>query len=207
MEQQRGAGDERTAQGVPVPGELDREKHIAVVERLTAMVAAAAGDAALAERTWVLLTEAPDGGWGLAGRANTNAELVAAARAQIAELQARAQKSGDAQRTAGIPRVGCIRRSHVLTGRVGVGDAGVRRTKRSRTRVPARAAATRPDASPRAVPRRPSGSGSSSSPTGSRGCATSGDVAHHVDDGPSGGTGTATARGRWSWRRRREGGP
>ena len=35
----------------------------------------------------VLLTEAPDGGWGLAGHAHTNAELVAAARAQIAELQ------------------------------------------------------------------------------------------------------------------------
>jgi hypothetical protein len=42
----------------------------------------------LAERTWVLLTEAPDGGWGLAGHANTNEELIAAARAQIAEPQA-----------------------------------------------------------------------------------------------------------------------
>jgi hypothetical protein len=31
----------------------------------------------------VLLTEAPDGGWGLAGHAHTNAELVAAARAQL----------------------------------------------------------------------------------------------------------------------------
>jgi phenylpyruvate tautomerase PptA (4-oxalocrotonate tautomerase family) len=37
-------------------------------------------------RTWVLLTEAPDGGWGLAGHANTNAELVTAARAEIARL-------------------------------------------------------------------------------------------------------------------------
>ena len=36
----------------------------------------------------MLLTEAPDGGWGLAGHANTNEELVAAARAQIASLQA-----------------------------------------------------------------------------------------------------------------------
>jgi hypothetical protein len=35
----------------------------------------------------VLLTEAVEGGWGLAGQANTNAELVDAARAQIAELQ------------------------------------------------------------------------------------------------------------------------
>jgi phenylpyruvate tautomerase PptA (4-oxalocrotonate tautomerase family) len=51
-----------------------------VVERLTAIAADAAGDPALADRTWVLLTEAPDGGWGLAGHANTNEELVAAAR-------------------------------------------------------------------------------------------------------------------------------
>jgi hypothetical protein len=36
----------------------------------------------------VLLTEAPDGGWGLSGHANTNDELVAAARAQIASLRA-----------------------------------------------------------------------------------------------------------------------
>jgi phenylpyruvate tautomerase PptA (4-oxalocrotonate tautomerase family) len=69
-------------------GALDRDKQLAVVSRLTALVAEAAGDPSLAERTWVLLTEAPDGGWGLAGHANTNEELVAAARAQIAELQA-----------------------------------------------------------------------------------------------------------------------
>jgi phenylpyruvate tautomerase PptA (4-oxalocrotonate tautomerase family) len=67
-------------------GALDREKQLAVVSRLTALVADAAGDPSVAERTWVLLTEAPDGGWGLAGHANTNGELVAAARAQIAEL-------------------------------------------------------------------------------------------------------------------------
>jgi hypothetical protein len=62
------------------------------VSRFTSLVAEAAGDPSLAERAWVLLTEAPDGGWGLGGHANTNAELVAAARAQIAELQA---KKGD----------------------------------------------------------------------------------------------------------------
>jgi len=37
-------------------------------------------------RTWVLLVGALEGGWGMGGRANTNAELVRAARAQIAEL-------------------------------------------------------------------------------------------------------------------------
>jgi phenylpyruvate tautomerase PptA (4-oxalocrotonate tautomerase family) len=70
-------------------GALDRDKQLAVVSRLTQIVSDAAKDPSLADRTWVLLTEAKDGGWGLAGHANTNEELVAAARAQIAELQAK----------------------------------------------------------------------------------------------------------------------
>jgi phenylpyruvate tautomerase PptA (4-oxalocrotonate tautomerase family) len=69
-------------------GALDRDKQLAVVERLTQIVSEAAGDATQVDRTWVLLTEAPDGGWGLAGHASTNEELVLAARAQIAQLQA-----------------------------------------------------------------------------------------------------------------------
>ena len=68
-------------------GALDRAKQLAVVAELTKIVSGAAGDPSLTERTWVLLTEAPDGGWGLAGHANTNEELVAAARAQIAQLR------------------------------------------------------------------------------------------------------------------------
>ena len=68
-------------------GALDRDKQLAVVERLTAIVANAAGDPSRINRTWVLLTEAPNGGWGLGGHANTNEELVAAARAQIAEIR------------------------------------------------------------------------------------------------------------------------
>jgi phenylpyruvate tautomerase PptA (4-oxalocrotonate tautomerase family) len=67
-------------------GALNRDKQIAVVTQLTQIVAQAAGDPTLIERTWVLLTEAPDGGWGLKGHANTNDELVAAARAEIASL-------------------------------------------------------------------------------------------------------------------------
>jgi phenylpyruvate tautomerase PptA (4-oxalocrotonate tautomerase family) len=70
-------------------GALDRQKQLAVVSQFTDLVATAAGDPSVSERTWVLLTEAVDGGWGLAGHANTNEELVAAARAQIAELSAR----------------------------------------------------------------------------------------------------------------------
>jgi phenylpyruvate tautomerase PptA (4-oxalocrotonate tautomerase family) len=67
-------------------GALDRQKQVAVARQLTDIIAAAAGDPTLADRTWVLLTEAPEGGWGLAGHANTNAELISAARAKIAEL-------------------------------------------------------------------------------------------------------------------------
>ena len=74
-------------------GALDRDKQLAVVQQFTDLVAAATGDASLTYRTWVLLTEAIEGGWGLAGHANTNAELIDAARAQIAELQ-RAKSSG-----------------------------------------------------------------------------------------------------------------
>jgi len=67
-------------------GALDRDKQLAVVRQFTDLIAAKANNPALSTRTWVLLTEAVDGGWGLAGHANTNQELVAAARAQIAEL-------------------------------------------------------------------------------------------------------------------------
>lgn len=65
-------------------GALDRDKQLAVVSQLTDIVATAAGDPTIVDRTWVLLTEAPEGGWGLWGHAHTNAELVAAARAEIA---------------------------------------------------------------------------------------------------------------------------
>jgi len=68
-------------------GALDRDKQLAVVEQLTALIVEAAGDPSLARRTWVLLTEAAPGGWGLWGHAHTNEELVAAARAEIASLQ------------------------------------------------------------------------------------------------------------------------
>lgn len=67
-------------------GALNREQQIAVVSRFVELVAQAAGDATLPERTWVLLTEAVPGGWGLRGDAHTNDEIVAAARADLAAL-------------------------------------------------------------------------------------------------------------------------
>src|SRR5258708_25477894 len=70
-------------------GALDRDKQLAVVEKLTELIAAASGDPTLKERTWVLLTEAVPGGLGLLGHPHTNEELVGAARAEIAKLKDR----------------------------------------------------------------------------------------------------------------------
>ncbi|MFI6352268.1 4-oxalocrotonate tautomerase family protein [Streptomyces sp. NPDC050743] len=79
-----GGNDHVRVQVLTNHGALDRAKQLAVVRRLTDIVAEAAADPTLAERTWVLLTEAPDGGWGLAGHAHTNGELVDAARRELA---------------------------------------------------------------------------------------------------------------------------
>jgi phenylpyruvate tautomerase PptA (4-oxalocrotonate tautomerase family) len=70
-------------------GTLDRDKQLGVVKELTEIIAAAAGEPKLAERTWVLLTESPEGGWGVNGHANTGADLVSAARAELAAIAAK----------------------------------------------------------------------------------------------------------------------
>ena len=64
----------------PVGVLADRTKQLGLVKDLTDIIATAAGDATLAERTWVLLTEAPEGGWGIDGVAMTNADIGQAAR-------------------------------------------------------------------------------------------------------------------------------
>jgi phenylpyruvate tautomerase PptA (4-oxalocrotonate tautomerase family) len=66
---------------------LNREKQVGVVRELTDIVAAAAGDRTLANRTWVLITESPDGGWGINGQAFTNTDIVASARAELGNSQ------------------------------------------------------------------------------------------------------------------------
>ena len=68
-------------------GALDRDKQIALVDKMSDLIAAAAEDPGLKQRTWVLLTEAAPGGWGLWGHAHTNEELVTAARAEIGRLR------------------------------------------------------------------------------------------------------------------------
>ena len=68
-------------------GALDRPKQIAVVRQLTDLIAKAAGDDSLKQRTWVLLTEAVEGGWGLWGHGHKNDEIVSAAKNEIAKLK------------------------------------------------------------------------------------------------------------------------
>jgi phenylpyruvate tautomerase PptA (4-oxalocrotonate tautomerase family) len=64
-------------------GVLDREKQLGVVKELTEIVAAASGDSTLSQRTWVLITESPEGGWGIGGHANTSDDIVQAARKEL----------------------------------------------------------------------------------------------------------------------------
>src|SRR6195952_1513204 len=69
-------------------GVLDRDKQIGVVRELTDIVAAAAGDPTLVDRTWVLIHESPNGGWGIAGKASTSDDIIAGARAELAAIAA-----------------------------------------------------------------------------------------------------------------------
>ena len=81
-----GDGNYVRVQVLTPAGVLDRDKQLGVVRELTDIVAAAAGDPTLAERTWVLLTESPEGGWGINGHANTGSDIAQAARSELAAL-------------------------------------------------------------------------------------------------------------------------
>jgi phenylpyruvate tautomerase PptA (4-oxalocrotonate tautomerase family) len=65
-------------------GVLDRDKQLGVVKELTDIVAAAAEDPTLSDRTWVQIVESPDGGWGINGLAYTNDGIAQAARKALA---------------------------------------------------------------------------------------------------------------------------
>src|SRR5256712_4646608 len=75
-------------------GVLDRNKQLGVVRELTDIVAAAGRDPTLSARTWVLLTESPEGGWGVNGHANTGADLTAAARAELSAIAGKKSAAG-----------------------------------------------------------------------------------------------------------------
>jgi len=80
-----GNSDRVRVQVLTPVGALDRDKQLGVVRELTDIIAAAAADPTLTERTWVLLTESPEGGWGLNGHASTGADIAAQARAALAQ--------------------------------------------------------------------------------------------------------------------------
>jgi phenylpyruvate tautomerase PptA (4-oxalocrotonate tautomerase family) len=79
-----GSGNHVRVQVLTPVGVLNREKQLGVVKDLADIVAAAAGDPTLVDRTWVLIVESPDGGWGIAGHANTNADIADLARRALA---------------------------------------------------------------------------------------------------------------------------
>jgi DNA-binding NarL/FixJ family response regulator len=55
------------------------------VERATALLASGERSGYLLKSRGVLITESPEGGWGIDGHANTNADIVAAAQAAFSE--------------------------------------------------------------------------------------------------------------------------
>lgn len=59
------------------PGALDRQGQQALVAEATEIVAKISGNPSQRERTWVLLQEAAEGGWGVAGTAFGRAEFAA----------------------------------------------------------------------------------------------------------------------------------
>lgn len=74
-------GSARTVrvQVITPPGALGREGQRTLVREITEIVSKACGDPTQAQRTWVLLSEAAEGGWGLAGTAFGKEEFGALA--------------------------------------------------------------------------------------------------------------------------------
>jgi phenylpyruvate tautomerase PptA (4-oxalocrotonate tautomerase family) len=69
-------------QVITPPGALSREGQKQLVKEVTEIVTRISGDSTQAGRTWVLLTEAAEGGWGLSG--------TAFGRQEFADLAAKA---------------------------------------------------------------------------------------------------------------------
>src|SRR2546425_3031569 len=74
-------GSARTVrvQVVTPPGVLSRAGQKQLVAEVTEILARISGDPSQAGRTWVLLTEAAEGGWGIAGTAFGKEEFAALA--------------------------------------------------------------------------------------------------------------------------------
>jgi phenylpyruvate tautomerase PptA (4-oxalocrotonate tautomerase family) len=66
---------------VTPPGALTRNGQKQLVKDVTGILTEICGDPSQAKRTWVLLTEAAEGGWGIAGTAYGREEFAALAAA------------------------------------------------------------------------------------------------------------------------------
>jgi phenylpyruvate tautomerase PptA (4-oxalocrotonate tautomerase family) len=62
------------------PNALSRPGQIQLVREISVIIAKHAGDPSQAERTWVVPTEAAEGGWGIAGTAYGQSEFIALAK-------------------------------------------------------------------------------------------------------------------------------
>jgi phenylpyruvate tautomerase PptA (4-oxalocrotonate tautomerase family) len=71
-------------QVITPPAVLTRDGQRQLVKDATAIVAETAGDPEQAARTWVLLSEGAEGGWGIAGTAFGKEEFAALATAAAA---------------------------------------------------------------------------------------------------------------------------
>ncbi len=70
------------------PSALTREGQKQLVKEVTEIVTKISGDPTQPSRTWVILTEAAEGGWGLSGTAFGRQEFVAlAAKAAAARAK------------------------------------------------------------------------------------------------------------------------
>ncbi|MFF2090861.1 4-oxalocrotonate tautomerase family protein [Paenibacillus sp. NPDC058174] len=70
------------------PGALNRDGQRQITKDATEIVARIAGDATLVKRTWVILSEAAEGGWGIQGTAFGKEELGALAAQAAAAANA-----------------------------------------------------------------------------------------------------------------------
>ena len=71
-------------QVITPPAALTREGQKQLVKEITEIVTKISGDPIQASRTWVLLTEAAEGGWGLSGTAFGREEFAALAAKAVA---------------------------------------------------------------------------------------------------------------------------
>jgi phenylpyruvate tautomerase PptA (4-oxalocrotonate tautomerase family) len=86
-----GAARTVRVQVITPPAVLSRQGQKQLVKEITEIVTRISADPTQASRTWVILTEAAEGGWGLSGTAFGKEEFAVAAK----EAAARAAAGGD----------------------------------------------------------------------------------------------------------------